>query len=97
MEPSESQILLIAGVVQHGYVLLSNVIQLLPELKLMGCHVGDTDFLQVLPRFFKRLGVSNVAKHVIVITCCQAIHDSPLAPMLRSRRSWSWVKFLVCR
>ena len=29
---------------------------------------------KVCPRFFRRLGISNVSKHVVVDTCFQAIH-----------------------
>ena len=61
-------------VVQHEHVILFNVVQLLPELKLVCRRVGDENRLEIFPRLFGRLSVSNVAKYVVADTCCQAIH-----------------------
>ena len=60
------------GVVRHEHVLLSNVVQLLSELKLTCRCTCGKNLLEILPRLFRRLGFSNVVKHVIVDTCCQA-------------------------
>ena len=64
----------LGDVVRHEHVLLSNVVQLLSELKLACRRVGIENSLEILPHLFMRLGVLNVVKHVIVDTCCQVIH-----------------------
>ena len=64
----------LGGVVQHGHVFLLYVVHLLPKLKLVCRRVGVENLLEIFQRLFGRLGVSNVAKHVVVDTCCQAIH-----------------------
>ena len=63
----------LGGVVRHGHLFLAYVVQLFPELKLAcGCVFGE-NLLEIFPRLFGRLGVANVAKHVVVYTCYQAV------------------------
>ena len=62
------------GVTRYGYLPLPNFVQLLPNLKVTSGRVSSEDFLQVLPCFFRRLGVLNVAKNVFMDTCCQTLH-----------------------
>ena len=57
----------------HGHVLLPNVVQLLPVLKLTYRRIGGENLLEILPCLFRHLGISNVAKHVVVYTFCQAV------------------------
>ena len=94
--------LYLGGVVRHGHVFLLDVIQLLAELKLAcGCVRGE-NLLEIFPRLFGRRRVSYVAKHVVVYTCCQAIHyvacglqlaacSLRLAPMSRIGEPSRWV------
>ena len=59
-----------------GHVPLMDVVQLLVELKLSCNCVGRENLSNILPGFLRCLGFSNVAEHVVMNTCRQAIHYS---------------------
>ena len=56
----------LGSVVRHKHILLLYVVQLLPELKIARRRVHGEMFLKIFPRLVGRLGISNVAKHVVV-------------------------------
>ena len=71
-----TKLLDLQGVARDGYVPLLDIVQLLVELKpSCGC-VGRENLPNILPRFLRRLGFTNVAKHVVMDTRHQAIHHS---------------------
>ena len=61
-------------ILSFGDSILLGSVQLLVELKLARGCVRSKNLLEIFPRLFGRLRVSYVAKHVVVYTCCQAIH-----------------------
>ena len=69
-----TNVLDLGGVVQYFDLFLLHVVQLLLELKLACCRVRGKNILEIFPRLFGRLGVLNVAKYVVVDTCCQIIY-----------------------
>ena len=78
---SVTDIFYFSHVIRHSHVFLSDVVQLLSELKLAGSRICREDSFQILPRFFRCLHITNVTKHVIVDTCCQTVYH-PTRPLL---------------
>ena len=64
------------GVVGHRHIPLSDIIELLTELQLLGRGTCGENLLQNFPSLLRRLRILNEAQHLIVYTGCKTVQDS---------------------
>ena len=63
------------GVVRHRHISLSQIAQLLPELKLSSCGARRENLSQISPRILRCACIPNVAQKLVAHTRCGAIEN----------------------
>ena len=66
-------LLYFGGIVGNRHIPLSDVVQLLSELQLLGRGACRENLLQIFPGFFRRFCILDVADHLVVDTGCEAL------------------------